>query len=784
MFVLRTMSFIFIGYCLFFSGCALSALSFDEETQQPLTAVASKIEDKITQLPEEHLMTQGQQRYIDRLLSEVLDEQQQQISVFQQSLRTYRQSKDNDKNWQKVKLGYYSTLSLSQSKEQLLLRSTPHIYNLVTGFGPDGVTQFKSESLLTRLNIEFYLYKEELNFHRFIADLKISPVPVVVVFFKVFIVILLMKYLLKNSQRFIQSLQNRIQGTNNKSYFFSRIVWYISRTDKAIIWLICITFCLRIVSTLPSLKNLIFLEIFIWWILGGAILVGFMVEFAFQHSKRLPKELISLRLSTIQLFVWGFITSGLVGQISAMTLGKGTIYAWIFSLIYSFFAIATLYSLRQWKSYIFSLVDSDDEHPFLVRWAIKSKDRWLTSSLATILVAGWYLLIKIQKRLIASLSEYTFFSHALAYLFRIEVAKQTRKSQIMNDLVQIRGKETLCYVRLEHDESLVVESYAKQEITELKKYLHSDKPAVCIVSGERGIGTTALLHRVIKGVDNATPLYIDCPLEGYQGLLEKLASHLNITDEANEENILKALRTSEVCYLMAFDNIQRLVKPRVGGLDQLMSFTNLLRRVYKSHRALLAIASSSWRFVDRARGERLLFDLVSFMPRWSELEINQLVDSRILDEGPYALSFDSLALPRQWDKEELSEKDRAKKGFYRILWDYSDGNPTVALRFFRRSLFRNEEGVQVNVFKTPSSEGLDKMEKPMLAILRAIVQLEIATHEELRDCTQLSITEVISTLRYFQSRGFIEWSNEKTRISDLWFRNITDTLHRQHLLVK
>jgi predicted transcriptional regulator len=76
------------------------------------------------------------------------------------------------------------------------------------------------------------------------------------------------------------------------------------------------------------------------------------------------------------------------------------------------------------------------------------------------------------------------------------------------------------------------------------------------------------------------------------------------------------------------------------------------------------------------------------------------------------------------------------------------------------------------------------MPKPMLAVLRSIVQLEVASQEELSRCTQLSVAEVLGTLRYFQSRGYIEWSDDKARVSDHWFRQITNVLHRQHLLVK
>ncbi|GAL09930.1 Cdc6-related protein [Vibrio astriarenae] len=120
------------------------------------------------------------------------------------------------------------------------------------------------------------------------------------------------------------------------------------------------------------------------------------------------------------------------------------------------------------------------------------------------------------------------------------------------------------------------------------------------------------------------------------------------------------------------------------------------------------------------------------------------------------------------------------------MWHYSDGNPTVALRFMRYSLHKDKSNdeVVVRLFKAPSSEELEQMPKPMLAVLRSIVQLEVASPEEVSECTQLSLVEVTGVLRFFQSRGLIEFNEQQARISDHWFRYITNVLDRQHLLVK
>lgn len=64
----------------------------------------------------------------------------------------------------------------------------------------------------------------------------------------------------------------------------------------------------------------------------------------------------------------------------------------------------------------------------------------------------------------------------------------------------------------------------------------------------------------------------------------------------------------------------------------------------------MAIEKASWRFVDRARGESLLFDWVAFMPRWIEKQLSALFDTRINQEIEHPVTFDGLVVPKQWDQ--------------------------------------------------------------------------------------------------------------------------------------
>ncbi|ELV8760425.1 AAA family ATPase [Vibrio fluvialis] len=767
---------------------AFPALAEWEYDQVDLIPKASErvlqLENEVSALPEPLFMSRSDQQKVNTLLHQAISAQQDTVDQFQTYLANYRHQSD-ELNWFNLQQTYLSLASLSRSKQHLLSLTDGFTRDQYTGFGPDGVKQFQVEWKQMQLNLEYLMLFQIRSFESMLGDLLISPVPFIWSICKVLLIYFLLIGWLRNSKHLIDLFWQSYLKDKQSPSLLARVIWYISSANKAIAWLIAITLSLQVLSAIKSLQHLVYLEIFIWWIWGGAIAVSLVLEFTYRSSHTSNKALIALRLRTIRRIVWTVIITGVVLQLSMRTLGKGTIYTWILTTMYLWFLLMIISVLSLWRERIFAVVEKTPDKPLWVMWAMGKKNTLPLRIPATLVAMVWLTINGIERRLIAALSNYTFFSQALAYLFRIEAAKQTTNIAADQNYVRVRGDETFEYILPGSFDSVLVD-YASEEMKQLSRYLLTDSPAICVVTGERGVGTTTLLYKILNKVKNAEPLYLSCPYSGYNELLSLLALSLGLDEDATEVQILAYLRKSEQTYLIAVDNAQRLVKPMVGGLSSLMRLTNLLRRSKKNHRVVMALEKSSWRFVDRARGERLLFDWVTVLPRWSEKQLAELLDSRINPDVEHPVSFDGLVVPKQWGQEESSDEERAKQGFYRILWHYSDGNPTVALRFFRRSLNRNKETQQVVVrlFHTPESQELEKMPKPMLAVLRSIVQLEIASPEELSECTQLTVPEVIGIMRYFESRGYIEWAEDKTRVSDHWYRTITNVLDRQHLLVK
>ncbi len=156
--------------------------------------------------------------------------------------------------------------------------------------------------------------------------------------------------------------------------------------------------------------------------------------------------MIALRLSTIRRYVWSAIVAGVILQISIRTLGKGTIYSWIYSALFFWFVLVTLSVLRLWRKKVFEVAEKLSDRPVWVNWSIRRKDTLFLSIIGTAICAVWITLHSFKHRIVAMLSNYTMFSQALAYLFRIEVAKQTGNKGGDTNLVRIKGEQTFEYI--------------------------------------------------------------------------------------------------------------------------------------------------------------------------------------------------------------------------------------------------------------------------------------------------------------------------------------------------
>lgn len=192
-----------------------------------------------------------------------------------------------------------------------------------------------------------------------------------------------------------------------------------------------------------------------------------------------------------------------------------------------------------------------------------------------------------------------------------------------------------------------------------------------------------------------------------------------------------------------------------------------------------------WRFIERARGARPLFDDVIHVRPWTEEQIAALLKqrSRLADIDP---RFDALMgeLPPNADEEDHQQAlKNTEANYHRLLWDYSGGNPAVALQFWRKSLLIGPEGdYHVELFSAPDTTDLERLPDLPVFVLRAILQLDYASVANIVQSTLLPPLVVHDAIRYAIFRGYVIEARGRYRVHWTWYRAITRFLERRHLL--
>ena len=233
--------------------------------------------------------------------------------------------------------------------------------------------------------------------------------------------------------------------------------------------------------------------------------------------------------------------------------------------------------------------------------------------------------------------------------------------------------------------------------------------------------------------------------------------------------------------MFVVDGFHRMVRPSMGGgteLDKLLPF-------------LLAVFSkASWCYTVDSAAVRYLFALHGnvistpvLVPRWTELQIREYIESKCRTVG---IEFDvsDFRVPRHLELGRGKEGgDRRRRGFYRLLWHASEGNPASAVEVFVLSL-RTGRGRELFVreIREPPVEDLEQQSLKTLLILKFIIQCEYATAEEISRGLGFSRTLVDVALASATANQWIIRTDDRYRVSLRWFRTLTAYLKRRNLI--
>lgn len=676
---------------------------------------------------------------------------------------------------------------LNRTRLLLLEMASSSLRSDVTGFGAPGVEQVSREFAQISVELSFHAMKIRRYGDTIWDKLRESTIVVLLGAIQLVLVIAAYYWWRKVGGTVLSTLEHRLREIRPSTRLHSASItflWYLQRVRRPLEALLVLYFLFSMVSAESEFPELNLLWIIAGWVLAGLAAILFVDALAARETIYSDvRGNATLRIHSLRVVGLNVIAVGLILSLTSAMVGKGAIYSWVFSTCWLLSLPVILYLVHKWRATIYERIERRPAHNGFTRWVLSKKTGPASFAAATG-GAGFLMFEGFWAWLMRQLSGLETTRRLLAYLFRRELAKQAEATKADTRYSPI-SKEVYDAFNPERVPTALLDDVAGTQLDQVAKLAGTAHATLSSVVGERGSGKSQFLSRLRARVGQDKVRVLTCPEEGIDALMAQLAG---LTDDPKLRGpeLAAALRKLGAI-VIAVDDLQRLVVPAVNGLADLDRFTDFTRQVGAEISWVVTIGSASWHYMQRARGDRVFFEQVVRLPHWSEEQLGTLLRDACA-KANIDPSFQGLVVPRQADapahgQAEKSEAERSQAGYYRLLWDFSRGNPAVALHAFRESLFvSDEDEMVVRLFKEPSPEEIEDLPRTLLFVLRTAVQLELASPEEVTAATQIPRADVDDAIRFCVARGYLEPYLAGFRLTWPWYRTITTVLQRQHLL--
>jgi len=689
-------------------------------------------------------------------------------------------SLDDGLRRERVSIERDAMASMNQVRLRLLPLTSPAKRESLSGFGPAGMRQGGRE--ITQIGLEMRYHRHWLPrlLRARLEGARAAPLPEIVGLAELVALVLAFRWWRRRAEHLLHDLQTHFRSRRPPRSLDRvgwSLAWYLRLTRAPLEWL-ALVFVLARFPTVADLPELGYPLLVIAWALVGWFVMKLLDTVAARQGG--AEGTGALRWRSLRLAGATVVGIGLLLSVAERSVGRGTLYSWISTAAWLVVVPVLVVLVAWWRPTVFARIRVREVRGPLLQWVLAHSEG--VAGYAAAAVGGVWLLGEGVGRFVSrQTTELTAGQRLLAFLFRRELERQAAARVREGRFDPLTEKER----QVLHPEKAGaerVESFG-DEILARARELAARSGAVVAVVGERGLGKTTLLDRLLAGPGLEGAVHVAVGPGEFDTLLADLAGASGLAWDGSIVKLaehLRELRPPVVC----LDDVQRIMRPVIGGLADVDRLLNLARTVGPATTWMAAVGTPGYGYLERAREGRITFDEVLRLPPWTVEQITALVRARTREAG-LDPSFDGLVVARPGDAMGGdTRRERTERDFYGLLWDSAGGNPAVALHLWSESLGRrpgNDE-VVVRLADAPIADELENLPLNFFFVLRAVLQLELATEGTVALCTDLRQGDVADALRVARTRGLIEPAGERLRISLHWYRAVTQSLRRRHLL--
>jgi hypothetical protein len=303
--------------------------------------------------------------------------------------------------------------------------------------------------------------------------------------------------------------------------------------------------------------------------------------------------------------------------------------------------------------------------------------------------------------------------------------------------------------------------------------------------GPTGVGKTTWIRelKLRAGDVEIVERTLDDSLEDERAVCVALAKTFALEEIPDTAEALIETLNEMPPKMVLLDHGQNLHLRCVGGLEGLRTFAVIVRRTSQRFFWVSVFSQYAFEHISYvAGGTRSLFMRVEKLGGWTEEELGQLIDRRMEHAG-LEVKYDDL-LPRSIrDVEREAELERTRHRYLRLLWDYTDGLPRVALYYWLRSLVLGDgDAVMVRLFDAPDADDLEHLDPSARFLLHAIITHENLSVAEAVRVLAMPEDELSSLFEILRLEGYLTRHGDRYRVTTRWDRAVVSYLRRKHLL--
>jgi hypothetical protein len=528
--------------------------------------------------------------------------------------------------------------------------------------------------------------------------------------------------------------------------------------------------------------------------LSGLVGTGDQADLLTMELNRARKLVRSIR---IVLVFW--LLQHYVPMAVTELLGHSVI-TWLVSQAFLWgLAIVVYLVLTTWKDDIARLFSklAAERLPRAVEFVQNNKDRFY----GVFVIAGAFLYVLVREvamltKRYASDTEWSKRVGNFVFRKRIELQQREREDgepSIPADESTL-PHEYLNYFEIEpvHDESYAIHrtNIIDDIIGDIRAWTNRKGQGSTAIPGEAGIGKTTVLIQLIDEIEHVfdelliTSATVTDKFDSSQGVLVFIAELFGLDAQPQSREELVDMLNAQASRIVILDDCHHLYMREIGGFAALDTFLEVVNLTDDRHYWVLAFNRYAWSYVNRVRQREHFFGHIEILQPWTDREIQDLIQRRNA-EAEMQVSFTDLVVAHEEGENDFYEIIKTANGYFRLLHEFSLGNPAVALIYWERSVKLEPDGtLQVTLFRRPPIRAINQLSDDHLFALTAIAQHGALNPREIAEVINSEVGFCDMALNFFDELNIIDIDPRTGRatITPLYFRQIVSRLSGSNFL--